>query len=250
MDASFYYGMDAPYVRPYSIEHILYLVVCAAIIFLFIRNRRGIRAQRDKVGRVFLAILLFQQVVLLYGWYAVATGYDLSVSLPFHICRMASLLTIVFLLSKKMVFMDVVCYFSIFALISFFYPMNVYHFAHVSGLSYMVNHLLTVLVPIFAVVAYDWRPTWRSYRNAAVGFTAYFAIAVAVNALVPGGNYFYQTDRPFLRSMPQWQFSALSYLVTLAGFALVPLVYGLFAKRAQSKQVPKREIERPNGAKS
>ncbi len=234
MNWSFFYTPDAPLVRLYSIEHCIYLAVCAAVIVLFICRRRWVAAHRDLLCKLFLWMLLFQQLVLLYGWYAVVTGFDPAVALPLHICRVASILTLLFLLTRRQVLIDIVCYFSIFALISFFYPMNVYHFAHINGISYMINHLITVLIPIFAILAFDWRPTWATFRNAVIGFCVYFPVALAANVLTKAGNYFYQTDRPFLREMPQWQYAALSFAVTLAGFALVPLAYALVMKRNHS----------------
>lgn len=231
MDWSYFFAKDAPFVAPYSWPHIAFLAAAALIVFLFIKNRGAIRKNRDKVVRAFLLVLLFQQMVLLYGWYAVATGFDPSVSLPLHICRVASLLTIVWLVTKRRVFLDIVCYFSVFALISLFYPKNVYHFAHMNGISYMVNHIVTVLIPIFGIVAYGWRPTWRSFRNAALAFLAYFAVALLLNALIPNANYFYQTDRPFWGAMPAPLFAALSAIGTLGGFAIITAVYNIAAKR-------------------
>ena len=158
----------------------------------------------------------------MYGWYAFATGFDLADSLPFHISRTTSLLTIVFLLTRKMHFMDVVCYFSIFALVSLIYPLHVYH-------------LITIIVPIFAIIVYNWRPTWRSYRNAVIGFSIYFPLALITNIFTDTGNYFYQTDRPFLHDMHSSVFAVLSFFVTLTGFAIIPLVYSFTVKIMQKR---------------
>ncbi len=220
MDWSFFYSTQAPFVKMYSAEHVAYLVFCAAAVFWFIRSRNHICAHRRRTAKIFLGVMAFQQVFLLYGWYALATDVFWSEGLPLHLCRVASLLTIVFLLTENTKVLDVVFYFSIFALISLFYPMNVYHFAHVSGLSYMINHLITVLIPIFGFVAYGWRPSWAGCRRAIIAFTVYFPAALVANALT-GGNYFYMTDRPFLKSIPLWLFASLAYLVTVAGFTIV-----------------------------
>jgi len=235
MDISFFYSEDAPYVQIYSLQHLIYLLVCALVVFLIISYRNWVKEKHEEICKIILYVLLFQQIFLLYGWYALATGFDLTDSLPFHISRITSLLTIAFLLTRKMYFMDIVCYFSIFALISLIYPLRVYHFFHVSGLSYMINHMITIVVPILAIIVYNWRPTWRSYRNAVIGFSIYFPLALISNALTGTGNYFYQTNRPFLHDMHNGLFAVLSFIATLSGFAVVPLVYFSIVKFIQIK---------------
>lgn len=219
MPLEYYYSPDAPFVKIYSLEHILFLLASFTVIFFFIRGHRTIRENRDTVGKIMLGIILFQQIFLMYGWYW-AVGEDmLKVGLPLEMCRVSSLLTICFLLTKNTRFMDVIFYFSIYALISFFYPLSVYHFLHVNGVSYMVNHLMTVLTPIFGAIAYGWKPTWKSFRLAVIAFTVYLPVVIIVNHFT-GGNYFYLIDRPFWDDMNPVLFDTLAYVVTVAGFAL------------------------------
>jgi len=235
MDLSGIYSEDAPFVRPYSLPHILFLLVCAAFIWFFIRYRKTISRTRDTVCRILLCTLAFQQVFLLYGWYWLCTGFDPAVSLPLHISRVTSLLTICFLIFRKDWLLDVVCYFSMWGLISLFYPMNVYNFGHINGWSYMVNHLITVLIPVFAVTAFGWPPSWRGFLRTAAAFTVYFALATLANFLIEGGNYFYQTDRPFLKTLPLWQYAALQMAGTLAAYALATAIYLHIAGKAAKR---------------
>lgn len=220
MPLEYFYSIDAPYVKVLSLPHILFLVVCALTVWFFVRSRKAVRLHRQAVSNVFLGIILFQQIFLMYGWYLLVTDDLLSQALPLELCRVSSLLTICFLISKNNKFMDVIFYFSIYAICSLVYPKNVYHFAHVNGISFMINHLMTVLTPIFGVIAYDWRPTWKSFRRAAISFTVYLPVVVVVDALT-GGNYFYLIDRPLLQNMPAVWYIPLAYGVTIGGFALV-----------------------------
>ncbi len=219
MPLDYYYSLEAPYVKVLSIEHILYLIGCALVVFFFIRSRNQIARNRDLVGKVMLGIILFQQVFLMYGWYLVVSDNLLKEALPLEMCRISSLLTIAFLVTKDKRFMDVIFYFSIYALTSLFYPKNVYHFLHVNGVSYMINHLMTVLTPIFGVIAYNWRPTWKSFRRASISFSIFLPTVIIVNHFT-GGNYFYLVDRPFWNDMAPWLFISIAYVVTIAGFAL------------------------------
>lgn len=230
------YSVDAPYVKIYSVEHVLYLLFCIGVVVLFIRKQRAIRENRERLSKVFLAVLLFQQVFLLYGWYALVSGVFWSEGLPLQLCRISSLLTVWYLIKKDNRILDVIFYFSIYALISLFYPMNVYHFGHISGISYMINHLLTVLIPIFGAIAYQWQPSWKAFLRAACAFTAYLPCAILANSLT-GGNYFYLTKRPFLNSLAPWIYNILAYVVTIGGFAVITwalkVLISYFQKRKQ-----------------
>ncbi len=238
MPLEYFYALDAPYVKVLSLDHILFLLVCCGIVFLFIRFRKGIRQRRDTAGIVMLAIILFQQIFLLYGWYLWVTPPNelLKQALPLEMCRISTILTILFLLTKDKRFMDVIFYFSIFALASLVYPKNIYHFLHVNGVSYMVNHLMTVLTPIFGVIAYDWRPSWKGFFRAFGAFSVFMPVVLVVNHLT-GGNYFYQVDRPFWNDMEPWLFSSITYVGTVGGFALVTWILNALVKKLESKKL-------------
>ncbi len=227
MPLEYYYATDAPYVKVLSIEHILFLLACAVIIFLFVRFRKPIAEKRDTVSKVMLGIILFQQIFLMYGWYLLVEDELLKNALPLEMCRISSILTIIFLLTKDKRIMDVIFYFSIYAVTSLFYPKNVYHFLHVNGISYMINHLMTVLTPIFGVIAYGWRPSWKGFARASIAFSIYLPFIVWVNYMT-GGNYFYRVDRPFWNDMEAWLFDLITYVGTIGGFALVTRVLTKF----------------------
>ncbi len=237
MPLEFFYALDAPYVKLFSIEHIIFLLVCACVVFLFIKYRSAIRTHREQIGRVMLGIILFQQIFLMYGWYLCVTPPEelLKQALPLEMCRISSILTIVFLLTKDKRFMDVIFYFSIFALASLVYPKNIYHFAHVNGISYMINHLMTVLTPIFGIIAYGWKPSWKAFARAGIAFTVFLPVVLVVNHLT-GGNYFYQVDRPFWNDMAPWLFSSITYVGTMAGFALVTWLIDLVVKKVTAQK--------------
>ncbi len=235
MPLEYFYAESAPYVKVLSLPHLVYLLLCALAVFLFIRERDSIRKNRKKVGRIMLGIILFQQIFLMYGWYLFTSSNLLRYALPLELCRVSSLLTICFLITEDTRFMDVIAYFSIYALASLFYPKNVYHFLHINGLSYMINHLMTVLTPIFGAVAYGWKPSWRTFKRAAAAFTVYLPVVILINRLT-GGNYFYLVDRPFWNGMPAPLFVGITYVGTVGGFALVTWAIKLLVERFSAKK--------------
>ncbi len=237
MELRDYYAIDAPYLKLYSMEHILFLVACVVTVTLFVVFRKKIAENRKVIGNTMLGIILFQQIFLMYGWYLLVSDNLLAEALPLEMCRISTLLTICFLVTKDNRFMDVIFYFSIYALCSLVYPKNIYHLLHVNGISYMINHLMTVITPIFGAIAYGWKPNWKSFRRASIAFTVYFPVVLVVNHFT-GGNYFYQVDRPFWNGMDQWLFSGITYVGTILGFALATWLVEVLVKAFSRKKQP------------
>lgn len=147
-----------------------------------------------------LGIAIFQQI-LLYSWYIFETGFNLSEALPFHICRIASILGIIFLMTTNKNIMDVLFYFGLFSYGSLIYPQRVYTFYHVLGVSYFINHAITIVLPIYAIIVSEWRPTKSALYKAYKWFLFYFFFVYYLNILIDG-NYFYLKYRPFFGHWP------------------------------------------------
>ena len=237
-----YISSDAPYVEIFSLPHILYILFCGLTIFLLVKFRKLLTEKRDTVCKIVLWITIFQQVVLQYGWYIFATDIFWKDGLPSHLCRISSIFVMVFLITKNPKAMDIVFCFGTFAIASFFYPKNCYHLLHINGLSYMINHLVTVAMPVFAALAYGWRPTWAGFRRSVKLFTLYFPVMLLANRLFDG-NYLYMTDRPFafLDAMPVWIYNPFIYLFSVGVFALITVIVrtaiAKFSKKPQEVNV-------------
>lgn len=234
MNWSYFYASDAPFIKPYSAAHIWYLLFCFAVIFLVLFYKEKLQKNADTLGKVLLWVILFQQMWL-YGGFLVFGQFTLKESLPMHICRWASILAVFYFITKKQFFLDVVCYLSPYALSSFFYPKNVYHLLHFQGISYMINHLVTVLIPIIAIAVFRWLPSWKAFLNASCTYLVFLALANLANKLT-GGNYYYLTDRPFLKALPLWFYCLLATCLTIGCFAIFSFVGEAVSKR-QKKTV-------------
>jgi uncharacterized membrane protein YwaF len=115
--------------------------------------------------------------------------------------------------------MDVVFYYGLCANASFVYPQAIDAPYHLLGISYLLNHAITLILPIVTDYAFAWRPKLQGLIISSVSFLIYFGLAYVVNA-VTGGNYFYLTNRPFFHALPVWQFTALAVGVRILGFYL------------------------------
>ena len=213
-----WWSQETEYIRPFRMDHLIYLLLFTAALASLILNRDRIRANRKWYSYGTLVLSILQQV-LLYSWYFLEMGFDLSESLPLHICRIASLLGIWYLLTKRSKVMDIMFYFGLYAYGSFLYPQRIYPVYHVIGISFIINHIITILLPWFAFIAYDWRPDFRGLIRSSVWFLVYFTFVYFLNPLIDG-NYFYLKYRPFFQDWPDIIYVPFVLAFTLCSFAV------------------------------
>lgn len=187
-------SIDAPFISAFSLAHFLYLSAFFAILTFILTNQELLVANHVLIARGLLAISIGQQIML-YSWYYFETGFDVKQALPLHICRISTLLGIVYLLTGNAVVMNVLFYFGLYAYFSFFMPSRINKIYHVSGLSYFINHVITILLPYYAHFTTGWLPTMPGLCLSLVFFVVFYVLAYFVNQHVDG-NYFYMKNRP------------------------------------------------------
>lgn len=232
------------YIPVFGRDHLLYITVLLLLLFLLIAARQRIRHNPEPLRRTFFLVSLIQQLIL-YSWYFLETGFDLGEALPLHICRVSSLLGMIYLVNKNNRLMDVVFYFGLYAYGSFLYPSLVYSIRHVIGWSFLVNHALTILLPFFAHLAYGWRPERSGLRLASKCFLLYFAGVYLLN-LGLDGNYFYLKHRPFLKGLPKTVYVPLlivfTFLIFWVGYRVANLLVAYSEKKTPSAELEEQTI--------
>ncbi len=228
---------DIPFIKPYGPQHLLVLAVVLGLLWLFVANISWLKRHSRLVCHSLLALQILQ-TLLLYGWYWLYAGFPLSEALPLHICRISSLLILVFLVNRSMALMDVIFFFGLYAYASFLWPQRIYPLYHALGVSYLINHLITILLPYFAVLALGWRPTAAGLRRGMAAFVGYLTLALLVNPLVDG-NYFYIKYRPFafLDPLPIWLFTLCALATTALLFALGLLGMSAFCRLLDTRML-------------
>ncbi len=207
----YFFDLDAPLVVPFSFEHCLYLFFCVAMYACAIRFRKTLANHAGKLRWMLLVIICIQQISQ-YSWYWSVYENPWQQALPLEMCRVCTILTFLFLLTGDHRFMDVEFYFSPFALSAMVYPVGCYTLIHIDGISYMVNHLMSVIAPLLAYVAFGWRPSRMSLRRAITVFACYLPAVMLVNKLT-GGNYFYLVEPPILKFLG----ARIYFLVLITG---------------------------------
>lgn len=227
-----FWDEEVPFISLFDGHHLFYILLMGILLFLLITQYQFVQKNADRVSRWILGASVAQQI-LLYSWYIFETGFDVSESLPLHISRISSILGIVFLITKNKKVLDILFYFGLFAYGTFFWPQRVYPVYHAIGISFFVNHAITILLPIFAAIAYDWRPTLRAACKAYGWFFVYFFFVYFLNPLIDG-NYFYLKYRPFLGHLSDLLYVPIvllaTFLIFLIGFSAAKLIERISTK--------------------
>ena len=230
-----FWSVNVPYIHLFDFHHMLYISLMLLTLFILLYYRKFVKIHSEKIRKSILVTSIGQQV-LLYSWYIFELGFDMAESLPFHISRISSLLGIYYLLTKNRRVLNVLFFFGLYAYGSFLYPSLVYPFYHAVGISFLINHVITILLPFFAAIAYDWKPTFKSLIVAYGYFLLYFTFVYFFNPLVDG-NYFYLKHRPFFS---HWSDAVYIPVVLIATFTLFLTGFGVF------KGIEKRLLNKVN----
>jgi hypothetical integral membrane protein (TIGR02206 family) len=229
----FFIDPNVRLIKLFGIEHLFYLsVMISAFLFIWI-NRKQLHRNQKNIRTTLIIVSIFQQI-LLYTYFAFMTNFDLSQALPLHLCRISTILGLLYLFTRKSFWMDLVFYFGLFSYASFLYPLSIQPPYHALGLSFLLNHMLTLLLPFIAWNAFAWRPSKTSLKWVFLSFLIYLFLAALANKLF-GGNYFYLAQRPFLNTLSVYMYYPLVVVVTLTGFYLAYLFTHYLSKRYSSK---------------
>ncbi|MGL4589445.1 MAG: hypothetical protein ACRCUP_04345 [Mycoplasmatales bacterium] len=233
---------NVPFIEIYGPNHLLMLFILLVLIWLIVFYRQQINRHSAKICKILLVTLIIQQTAE-YLWYAVYTGFDPYQALPLHISRVSSILQLVFLslivrsfsIQTQVVektypiLANLIFFFSIFAYPTFFYPTEVYPIYHLQGVSFFINHLLTILIPIYALLFLSSKPSFKALNISFIYFTLYSICITLINQRF-GLNYFYTEQRifSFLNEINPYLYFTLTLFLTYIAFNLMFLIYKTF----------------------
>lgn len=205
---------SADHIPLFGTDHLVALGSVVVALTLLVVFRSVVRRHAGTLRWTFLVLAVVQQVAL-YWYQAAVAGWDWGDSAPLHISRITTLILIVYLITGRTAVLEVGFYLGLYAYATFVYPQRIQPMDHIMGLSYLVSHAVTILVPIHAGIVTGWRPTVRGLWWAYAWFLAYFVVVLGVNALTDG-NYFYLKHRPFLQGLPDPLYWLAACAATLA----------------------------------
>ena len=215
------------YIALFHFDHLIYIIGLVMIASAFFLNITFVKKHRTVIT-ILLVIIIIAQQILLYSGYYFATGdgsgFDLSEALPLHLSRINSILGLIYLLTRNRKVFSILTMFSLFAILSFIYPSQVYGITHPIGISFFVNHIITLLLPFYGIIAYNTKINPHDSLRALPWFVLYVAVAWFTNELT-GGNYFYLRDKPVFASLPDVIYIPLSIVFAFVLFKLGEIMY-------------------------
>lgn len=174
-----------PGFEPFSLQHAIVVTACLGVMaaFVWLGVIAGDRERWVRYGWVGLCVIA-ESVT---GWYWL-TNWDPGVSLPLHVCNIASLLAPVALLFPAR-WLRVILYFWGIGLSTQAFLTPLVHEGTAFWL-FWINHTQIVGTAVYLLVIEGYRPDWRDYRNITVINVAYAVLITAIN-LPFGFNYAY-----------------------------------------------------------
>lgn len=204
-------------------SHLIYMTSLALATFLLFRYRDFVYEHRNKFTIGILIASLCQQV-LLYSSFAIIIDFDLSESLPLHLSRINTIIGIIYLITGNKKLQKFILYYSAFAWLSFLYPVDVQKINHPLGISFLVNHIITLLLPFYNLIAYKIRLRSRE-RNIAFMWLVIYTIAIYFFNPLVGGNYFYLVDKPVMDFLPDLIYIPLMWAASYILFMIIEFIY-------------------------
>lgn len=207
------------FIKPFSVDHWMYIFLLLGIVILFIKTRVRLQKHEKYATSAIFFVCIVQQI-LLYSYLSVSTGFDLGEILPLHISRVTTILCMIYLIIKNRTVFFTLSYFGVFAWLAFLYPSRIDPITHPLGVSFFVNHVITLLMPYFAMAVHHKRIRPGDKIKAFRFFLLYLFVAIVAN-IVFDGNYFYLKYHPIFPTLSNLIYIPLAILVTFLLFSII-----------------------------
>ncbi|MBP1466907.1 TIGR02206 family membrane protein [Candidatus Chloroploca sp. M-50] len=161
--------------------------------------------------------------------------WNIQYSLPLHLCTLAVPLSALMLATSNERLFELIYFWgfagSVQALLTPDLQSNGFNFPHFVYWIFWTSHAVPLLAALFAIRAWNYRPTWRSLGRVFLLTNAILLVVGLVNWLT-GGNYMFIARKPAFPSLLDlmgpwpWYLIPLQFVGLLA-FVLVYLPYAL-----------------------
>ena len=215
---NWFWDEAVPYIQVGGAGHFTYIIFLIIVFSIVFWNREKFSGRESGVYLVFGVLGLIHQLMIT-SWYIFETGYDLRDAMPLHICRVVVWFIIFQGVVRQRWMHDLIFYFGLYAYGSFALPIAIHPPHHFVGWTFVLLHTVIIIYPFIIHWMTGWVPASKGAIRSFGAFLVYFAVILAVNALVDG-NYFYMDDRPFLHRMPELPYIILNIAGTFGIFMI------------------------------
>ncbi|GMV98956.1 MAG: hypothetical conserved membrane protein [Candidatus Hydrogenedentota bacterium] len=186
--------------RPFTLfssTHVGTLLVLALVGFLLCWGmKRFAGPQACRRFEISFAVLIAVQYLIERVLYVWLTDYEAREVLPFHLCGISTILTIVLLIAHKRLVFEVLYFWGfIGTVLGMLMPEVEYDFPHYFFLLYFTGHVYIVYGAAYMAVIYGYRPTWASIPKAMVATVIYAGLITPINVGLDV-NYLFLRAKP------------------------------------------------------
>lgn len=223
----------------YSLSHWISLAAIAAVclsVFLF---RRTLQAKKnaDRIRHMLAGVLLLMDIAL-HAWYVTADTWDVSETLPLHLCSLTLILSIIMLWTRNYRLFEFVYFAGIGgALQALLTPAAILSgYPHFTYYYFFIAHGGIIAACLVLIVLYGYRPSFRSIWRTLL-YLNLLLIPVGIINAVTGGNYMFIARKPSDPSLIDYLGPWPWYLISMEIVAVVIfiLLYVPFARRKNAE---------------
>ena len=203
----------------FSVAHIAVIVVlCLAIVVLFIGRKRGPISQ--KYERLF-ALSLLSMECLYHVWMMTTGRWTLASSLPLELCSISLLVTISLLWTGNKHLIDFVFFAGIGGAIqAMATPVLDIGFPHFRFFHFFYTHIGIILTAFYFTWMKGYRPTFKGVIKTMLALNLLLPLLFVVNYLFQG-NYMFLREKPYNGSLLDFLGPYPWYILSLEGVALI-----------------------------
>jgi len=226
--------IKSPY-HNFSLQHGAAVLVFLFFAFAIIRYAR--RQDKQKQILIGSVLSLIPLLALLFRMFLEWRYYEFTAKddLPFHLCRILTFVAPFMMFRRSQKLFDVLYYLILVGVANAIITAEIdYGFPHHDYFLYWLIHEGLLLLPIYAIFVYGFRPSLRGIWKALIAINIYLLLMLFINALT-GGNYLYASHKPdvptLIDYLGDWPYYLLSLEIIMVLMSL--LVYLPFLKSAK-----------------
>jgi hypothetical integral membrane protein (TIGR02206 family) len=224
----------------FGLDHIIGTIVFFGLwIWLPIYSKNNLTKPRQEQLGIVLGLIVMFNYLAWVGLESIAGTFDSKLHLPFHLCRFANLAIPFVMIWKKERLFQVLYFWGMSGMLQGAITPDVTHgFPHFHYFRFLIGHNGMVLVLIYAIVVFDFRPTLKGLWDSFLALNVFLVFAAIVN-LVLDSNYFWICGKPptasLLDYLGPWPWYILvAEFVTLLHYLVAYAPFYFFNKRIHS----------------
>lgn len=174
----------------FHIAIILSLVIIIILMFAFksiFRNSKVKNFLRYILAYLLLFVKASEQVLDF-----IKGRWTVKGSLPLHLCGITSIFCIVMLLTKKYSIFEIMYFWGLIGSpLAIIFPSDLnYSYNSIIFWQFMISHFLNIIIVVFMIIAYKFRPTLKSIYKTFIWTNIYMAFIACFN-YTAGSNYYF-----------------------------------------------------------